>query len=110
MWPVRVATSRITSGFSSVARTRASARISRPSASVLRTSTVVPPYCVMTSPGRIALPDTMFSAIGANVETLTGRPSLAIANVAWTTAAAPAMSHFIVVMPAAVLMERPPES
>ena len=64
----------------------------------------------MTSPGRIALPDTMFSAIGANVETLMGRPSLAMANVAWTTAAAPAMSHFIVVMPAAVLMERPPES
>ena len=52
----------------------------------------------------------MFSAIGANVVTLTGRPSWAIANVAWTTAAAPAMSDFIVVMPPAVLMVRPPES
>ena len=71
---------------------------------------VVPPYWVITSPGRIALPETMFSAIGANVETLIGRPSLAIANVACTTAAAPAMSHFMVVMPAAGLIERPPES
>ena len=37
----------------------------------------------------------MFSAIGAYVVTLTGSPSAAIANVAWTTAAAPAMSDFI---------------
>ena len=37
----------------------------------------------------------MFSAIGANVLTLIGSPSWAIANVACTTAAAPAMSDFI---------------
>ena len=110
MWPVRVATSRITSGFRSVARTSASARISRPSASVLSTSTVVPPYIVSTSPGRIAEPDTMFSAIGTKVVTLTGSPSAAIASVAWTTAAAPAMSLFISCMPWAGLMVRPPES
>ena len=41
--PVNVATSMSTSGFSSAARTSASARMSRPSASVLRTSTVRPP-------------------------------------------------------------------
>ncbi len=97
--PVRVATSTITSGSSSVARTSASARTSRPSASVLSTSTVLPPYIVRTSPGRVASPETMFSAIGAHGVTATGSPRSAIARVAATTAAAPAMSHFIVVMP-----------
>jgi hypothetical protein len=38
----------------------------------------------------------MFSAIGAKAVTFTGSPSSAIANVACTTAAAPAMSDFIV--------------
>ena len=52
----------------------------------------------------------MFSAIGANVVTLTGSPSSAIAKVACTTAAAPAMSHFIVGHAAPGLMVRPPES
>ena len=65
MCPVSVATSRITSGFCSVARTSASASTRRPSASVLSTSTVLPPYIVSTSPGRVAEPETMFSAIGA---------------------------------------------
>ena len=41
--PVSVATSMSTSGLSSQARTMPSARTSRPSASVLSTSTVVPP-------------------------------------------------------------------
>ena len=82
MAPVRVATSTITSGSSSAASTSASASTSRPSASVLSTSTVLPPYIVSTSPGRIAVPETMFSAIGAYVVTLTGSPSSAIANVA----------------------------
>ena len=67
---------------------------------MLSTSTVLPPYIVRTSPGRVAEPDGMFSAIGAYAVTLTGRPSSAIAMVAATTAAAPAMSHFIVSMPA----------
>ena len=44
----------ITSGSASVASTSASARTSRPSASVLSTSTVLPPYIVSTSPGRVA--------------------------------------------------------
>ena len=74
MWPVSVATSRITSGFFSVASTSASPSTSRPSASVLSTSTVVPPYIVSTSPGRTAEPETMFSAIGANVRDLERQP------------------------------------
>ena len=110
MWPVSVATSMITSGFFSVASTSASPSTSRPSASVLSTSTVVPPYIVSTSPGRIAVPETMFSAIGANVVTLIGSPSRAIASVAWITAAAPAMSDFMSFIEAAGLMVSPPES
>ena len=110
MCPVSVATSTITSGFFSVASTSASPRTRRPSASVLRTSTVVPPYMVSTSPGRTAEPDTMFSAIGANVVTFSGSPRRAIASVAWTTAAAPAMSDFISFIPAGGLMVSPPES
>ncbi len=77
---------------------------------MLSTSTVVPPYIVSTSPGRRAAPETMFSAIGAKVVTLSGRPSRAIASVAWTTAAAPAMSDFMSFMDEAGLIVRPPES
>ena len=46
---------------SSVASTRASAITRRPSASVLITSTVVPPRIVITSPSAIAVPDGMLS-------------------------------------------------
>ena len=53
------------SGSSSAANASASARISRPSASVLVISTVLPSNIVSTSPGRMAAPDGMFSAIGA---------------------------------------------
>ena len=42
--------------------------------------------------------------------TLTGSLSRAIAQVAWTTAAAPAMSDFISFIEVAGLMVRPPES
>ncbi len=42
--------------------------------------------------------------------TATGRPSSAAASTVAATAAAPAMSHFIVTMPVAGLMFRPPES
>ena len=59
--PVRVAMSTIASFGSSVARTRASAITRRPSASVLITSTVVPPRIVITSPNAIAVPDGMLS-------------------------------------------------
>ena len=52
----------------------------------------------------------MFSAIGAKVVTLTGRPSRAIARVAAMTQAAPAMSPFMFTMLEEGLMVRPPES
>ena len=100
----------MTSGSDSVARASASPSTSRPSASVFSTSTVEPPYMVSTSPGRVALPESMFSAIGAKAVTRTGSSSSATASVAATTAAAPAMSHFIVAMPLLVLIDRPPES
>src|SRR5262245_1848547 len=62
--PVSVATSTSTSGESDADRARASASTRRPSASVLSTSTVVPPYMVSTSDGRCAVPLGMFSASG----------------------------------------------
>ena len=99
-----------TSGSSCTARDSASPSSIRPSASVLAISTVDPLCIVMTSPGRVAVPDTMFSAIGANAVTLTGRPSRAIARVAATTLAAPAMSPFMLTMLEDGLMVRPPES
>src|SRR6266545_2338835 len=97
--PVSVATSTIRSGLSSEARTSASPSTSRPSASVFSTSTVLPPYMVSTSDGRMAAPDGMFSAIAAYAVTWTGSPSRAIAMVAPTTAAAPPMSAFIEIIP-----------
>ena len=63
--PVSVAVSMMASGSSTAAIARASASSRRPSASVLVTSTVLPLNMVSTSPGRIAAPETMFSAIGA---------------------------------------------
>ena len=59
--PVSVAMSTMASVGSSVASTSASAMTRRPSASVLITSTVVPPRMVMTSPSFIAVPDGMLS-------------------------------------------------
>ena len=108
--PVSVATSTIRSGLPALAVVMPSARTNRPSASVLRTSTVLPPYIVRTSPGRVACPDGMFSARQAYVVTRTGIARAAMANVADATAAAPDMSHFIVCMDDAGLIDRPPES
>ena len=59
--PVRVAMSTMASVGSSVASTRASAITRRPSASVLITSTVVPPRTVSTSPSAMAVPEGMLS-------------------------------------------------
>ena len=108
--PVRVATSMIASGSSSAARDSPSARTSRPSASVLRTSMVAPLRMVRTSPGLRAAPPGMFSVMGAMAVTRTGTPSSAQAAMAPSTIAAPLMSVFIVVIPSAVLSDSPPES
>ena len=102
--------STIRSGLRSTARPSASASTSRPSASVLVISTVVPSYVVSTSPGRKDAPPTMFSASAANPVTRIGSSSRAMVSTACTTAAAPAMSSFIVGMLAAGLMVSPPES
>mmetsp|Transcript_58070 Transcript_58070/g.160579 ORF Transcript_58070/g.160579 Transcript_58070/m.160579 type:complete len:304 (-) Transcript_58070:866-1777(-) len=59
--PVSVAMSTIASTSSFSANTRASARVRRPSASVLITSIVFPLDAVRISPGRIALSEIMFS-------------------------------------------------
>ena len=52
------------SGESAADAASTSASTRRPSASVLVTSTVVPPNMVSTSEGRCAVPLGMFSAIG----------------------------------------------
>ena len=87
----------------------ASARMRRPSASVLPTSTVCPLRILSTSEGRYADPDGMFSAIGTVAMISTGSFSAAAATVLAMTAAAPPMSDFIGAM-FAVLMLSPPES
>ncbi len=65
---------------------------------------------VMTSDGRCAVPDGMFSASGAQPVTLTASFSEAIATIAVKTAAAPPMSDFIHSIGAAGFSDRPPES
>jgi basic membrane protein A len=89
---------------------RASPRISRPSASVLITSTVLPSALRRMSPGLIARPPGMFSAIGTTPTTRIGAPSVASARIAQATAAPPAMSSFMRSMPSAGLIEIPPVS
>ena len=58
----------------------------------------------------MADPDGMFSARQSTVVTSTFRPSLAMASVAASTVAAPAMSYFIPTMPSAGFSESPPVS
>ena len=54
--------------------------------------------CRSTSPGRIALPDGMLSAMQSQAVTRTGRPRVATAFVAARMLAAPAMSVFMPTM------------
>ncbi len=98
------------SGFSSSASVSASARISRPSASVLPISTVCPERERSTSPGRKDEPEIAFSTIG--ISTLSRTLSLAstIACASPSTLAAPPMSFFMSSMPADGLMSSPPVS
>ena len=64
----------------------------------------------MTSPGRWAWPLGMFSAIARYAVTLSDTPSRAIATTDASTEAAPAMSHFMVIIEAGGFSDRPPES
>ena len=99
----------MTSGWSSPARTNASARTSRPSASVLRTQ-LRGPVVVRTSPGVAAVPLGMFLCACRVAGDACRQTSRAIAAVAAMTAAAPPMSHFIVSIAVGGLSDNPPES
>ena len=108
--PVSVARSTSRSAPWSIACARQSASTSRPSASVLRISIVVPVLARTMSPGLTAWPLGMFSVAPSTLTTRTGRPSRAIAPVASSTAAAPDMSNFISLIFSAGLIEMPPVS
>src|SRR5690625_7193279 len=64
----------------------------------------------MTSPGRVASPEGIFSANGRKAVTLTGISSFAAAIVAPATAAEPPISEIMSHMPAPGLIEIPPVS
>ena len=87
-----------------------SASTSRPSASALFISTVVPSSAVRMSPARMAVPLIMFSVAPTTPSTLTGASRSASAAIVSITAAPPAMSNFMSIMPASDLMARPPLS
>ena len=74
------------------------------------TSEVFPPRWVITSPGFCAEPLGMFSLHGIAAITLIFGFSRAIAFIVPRIDAAPPMSSFIVSMPLASLIDRPPES
>ncbi len=108
--PVRVAKSRMTSARNLSAYVSASARTSRPSASVLSTSTVLPLRNRRMSPGRVAEPLGRFSVVGVRAITRTGSFSAFAARTHASTVAAPIMSYFISPIEAEGLIEIPPES
>src|SRR5665213_2651411 len=88
----------------------ASARTSRPSASVLMISIVRPVIAVTMSPGRCAAPSGMFSTMPMTPTTLTFALRAASVCISPVTAAAPPMSPFMSSMPPAGLIEMPPVS
>ena len=102
--------SRSSAGFSRSASASASHRISRPSASVLPISTVMPLRVRMTSSGRKALPETAFSTAGTSTRSRTGSRAAMTAWARPSTVAAPPMSFFISRMPAGGLRSSPPVS
>ena len=68
---------------------------SRPSASALFISTVVPSSAVRMSPARMAVPLIMFSVAPTTASTLIGASRSASAAIVSITAAPPAMSNFM---------------
>mmetsp|Transcript_3341 Transcript_3341/g.7809 ORF Transcript_3341/g.7809 Transcript_3341/m.7809 type:complete len:312 (+) Transcript_3341:238-1173(+) len=95
------------------AYTSASARVRRPSASVLLTSMVLPLDAVRMSPGRMPRLPIMFSQLAMMKCTSTpGGWVSAMVRAAPSTAPAPPMSNFIISImdPAPALMLYPPES
>ena len=71
---------------------------------------VLPESEVTISPGRWALLPTMFSTAGTSAVTGMAGFNCAMARMAPSMAAPPAMSYFIFSMPSAGLMETPPVS
>ena len=108
--PVSVAASMMQPGLRSATMSSTSARTTRPSASVLWISIVVPLRAVTTSPSLYALPPVMFSTSPTAATTCIGIFSAAIDAMALSAAAAPAISHFMASIPSEVFRERPPES
>ena len=98
------------SGSNSPAFHNPSERTNRPSASVLRTSMVLPESVVMTSPGRCAFAAGMFSAMHVIPTTLPSYPVDASACIVPKTVADPPISYFISSMLAPGLSEIPPVS
>ena len=93
--PVSVAMSTIASGFDSAARDNPSAKIRRPSASVLWISTVLPLRIVKTSPSLSAPPEGMLSVHIKYAVTLVLHFSDARVLIVANTAAAPLISIFM---------------
>ena len=108
--PVNVAASIMCVAPRRVAYTRASAKTKRPSASVLITSMVLPFMAVTISPGRVAVPLGMFSAIANRQLTRTDGCNRPMAVMAPSMVAAPAMSYFICSMLLGGFSDRPPVS
>ena len=84
--------------------------MSRPSASVLPISTVMPLRVRMTSSGRKALPQTEFSTAGISTRRRTFKPASMIICASASICAAPPMSFFISSMPLDGLRSSPPVS
>ena len=108
--PVNVAKSIMKSGSSSQASVMASARTSRPSASVLPTSTFSPARVSMTSSGRIDSDDTAFSAAGISTRSWIWVSAVIRALARPRTCAAPPISFFISSMALDGFRSNPPES
>ena len=110
MAPVRVAMSTRRVMPRCRARLRASASTSRPSASVLMISMVLPFIARTTSPGRCAEPPGIFSVAATMPVTLMRGRSCPRACIAPSTEAPPAISPFIDSIPAAGFSDMPPVS
>ena len=111
MAPVSVAKSIIAAGLKrSCAYHMTSQSTKRPSASVLITSTVSPFIVVITSPGRVALPEGMFSTIPTSPTTFALALRSASVRITPETTPAPPMSMVMSSMPAPGLRLMPPVS
>ena len=109
--PVSVAMSMIWEGWRlRAAHATPSDSTSRPSASVLLTSTERPEYMLRMSSGRRECGPTALSAMHRTAVRRRGNPSRTHASNAASTAAAPAMSLFIPGIPVFDLIDKPPVS